>query len=179
MVALVGGYDIHGVIPQHTISGCVIKNNQVSGGFGGGNGNSLDHIDDRYDLDALMTWEIRNLGMGEAAARRQTQAQIQQAKYESIRTLDRVASEIAEAHSQVTHRAHRIIITRQAIQSAEDSYNRNLSRIREGQGIPLEALQSARALEEAQRAYLAAVVDHNEAQFRLQWSLGWPVFAPE
>jgi outer membrane protein TolC len=39
-------------------------------------------------------------------------------------------------------------------------------------------LQSIRALEEAQRAYLDAVADYNEAQFRLQWSLGWPVSAP-
>lgn len=34
-------------------------------GFGGGLGNNLDNVDDRYDFDALMTWEVRNLGFGE------------------------------------------------------------------------------------------------------------------
>lgn len=38
-------------------------------GFGGGLGNNLDNVDDRYDFDALMTWEVRNLGFGERAAR--------------------------------------------------------------------------------------------------------------
>ena len=64
-----------------------------------------------------------------------------------------------------------------AIQSAEDSYGRNLSRIRDRQGLPLEVLQSVQALENARRAYLEAVVGHNEAQFRLQWALGWPLDA--
>jgi len=150
-----------------------------TGGFGGGLGNNLDNIDDRYDFDALLTWEIRNLGFGEDAARRESEALIQQARFEKVRMLDQVAREVAEAHAQVLHRAERITITQTAIQSAADSYKRNLSRIRDGQGLPLEVLQSVRALEDARRAYLQAVVEHNEAQFRLQWALGWPVFAPE
>lgn len=149
-----------------------------TGGFGGGQGNNLANVDGRYDFDALLTWEVRNLGFGEGAARRETEARIQQAKFEKVRLLDQVAREVAEAHSQVIHRAERITITQRAIQSAEDSYERNLSRIRDGQGLPLEVLQSVRALEDARRAYLKAVVEYNEAQFRLQWALGWPVFAP-
>jgi len=39
-------------------------------------------------------------------------------------------------------------------------------------------LQSLRALEDSSRAYLKAVTEYNEAQFRLQWALGWPVVAP-
>jgi len=93
--------------------------------------------------------------------------------------MDQVAREISEAHSQVVHRARRIAITRQAIQSAENSHQRNLSRIRDGQGLPLEVLQSVQALEDARQGYLESVVEYNEAQFRLQWALGWPVEAPE
>ncbi|MEM1062608.1 MAG: TolC family protein, partial [Planctomycetota bacterium] len=61
--------------------------------------------------------------------------------------------------------------------AAADSYERNLRRIRDGQGIPLEVLQSLRAYEDAQREYLRAVIDYNEAQFTLGWALGWPVRA--
>jgi outer membrane protein TolC len=150
-----------------------------TGGFGGGLGNNLSNVDGRYDFDAILTWEIRNLGLGEKAARRESVALVQQAKFEKVRVLDQVAREVAEAHAQVTHRSTRIKITEQAIESAENSYQRNVSRIRDGQGLPLEVLQSLRALEDARRAYLNSVVDYNEAQFRLQWALGWHVFAPD
>jgi hypothetical protein len=39
---------------------------------------------------------------------------------------------------------------------------------------PLE-LDMTRALDEAQREYLRTMVDYNEAQFRLQRALGWPI----
>lgn len=149
------------------------------GEFGGGLGNRLGDIDNRYDFDAVITWEIRNLGFGEKSSRRQTEARYQQAKYEKLKVLDQVAKEIAEAHSKAVHRAGRIDLTQRAIESAENSYHRNLSRIRDGQGIPLEVLQSVRALDEAQQAYLNAIVEHNEAQFRLQWALGWTVSATQ
>ncbi|QDU36808.1 Outer membrane efflux protein [Maioricimonas rarisocia] len=149
-----------------------------TGGFGGGLGNNLDNVDERYDFDALMTWEVRNLGFGERAARRAAASRIQQAKYEKVRVMDQVVREVSEAHAQVLHRAERIEVTRAAIESARNSYERNLSRIRDGQGLPLEVLQSVQALETARRAYLSAVMDYNEAQFRLQWALGWPVVAP-
>jgi len=149
-----------------------------TGGFGGGLGNDLDNVDGRYDFDALMTWEVRNLGFGERAARREAASRIQQAKFEKIRVMDQVAREVSESHAQVQRRAERITVTQRAIESAQNSYQRNLSRIRDGQGLPLEVLQSVQALEDARRAYLSAVMDYNEAQFRLQWALGWPVSAP-
>ena len=149
-----------------------------STGFGGGLGNTLNNVDERYDFDALVGWEIRNLGFGEHAARRDTSAQIQQAKFEKIRTMDQVAREVSEAYSRVRFRSQQVTVAQQAIQQAMDSYDRNVSRIRDGQGLPLESLQSLRALEEAQRAYVSAVVGYNQAQFELQWALGWPVTAP-
>lgn len=149
-----------------------------AGGFGGGTGNDLDDFSGRYDFDALMMWEVRNLGLGEKAARRETQARVEQAKFQKIRLLDQVAAEVNEAHSQVTHRRNRIAITKEAIVSAQNSYERNVRRIRDGQGLPLEALQSLRALEDSSRAYLKAVTEYNQAQFQLQWALGWPVVAP-
>ncbi|MEP3482193.1 MAG: TolC family protein [Fuerstiella sp.] len=149
-----------------------------TGASGGGLGNNLSNVDSRFDIDAMVSWEVRNLGFGERAARKQTEAQVQQAKFQKIRLLDQVAREVSESYSQVTHRSQRLSITQAAIQSAQNSYDRNVSRIRDGQGLPLEVLQSAQALEGAQRAYLQSVVAYNEAQFRLQWSLGWPVFAP-
>lgn len=149
-----------------------------SDGFGGGLGNDASNFGSRYDVDAMMLWQVRNLGFGERAARREMMSRVEQTKYEKVRLLDQVSAEISEAHAQVIHRRRRIDITREAILSAQNSYDRNLNRIRDGQGLPIEALQSLRALEESRRAYLNAVVDYNRAQFQLQWALGWQVVAP-
>jgi outer membrane protein TolC len=89
--------------------------------------------------------------------------------------MDRVAREVIEAHAQVMARGRQIAVAESAILAAGDSYRRNTERIREGQGLPLEALQSIQALDAAQREYLRAVIEYNEAQFRLQRALGWPI----
>lgn len=149
-----------------------------SGGFGGGLGNELENVDGRYDLDAAMTWRVRNLGFGEQAERRRAASQVQRAKYEKLRLMDEVVRQVDQSHRQVRRRGERIEIAQRAIGFAQDSFDRNLSRIRDGQGLPIEALQSVRALEESRRLYLAAVADHNEAQFQLQWALGWAITAP-
>lgn len=148
-----------------------------TGGFGGGLGNDINNVRGRYDVDALMTWEVRNFGLGEKAARRERSAQIQQAKFDRIRVMDQVAREISEGYSQVHFRRLQIKATERAIKFAQNSYQRNLKRIQHAEGLPLEVLQSLQALESARRAYLQAVVDHNQAQFRLQWAQGWPVEA--
>lgn len=150
-----------------------------NGGFGGGLGNTLNQVDGRYDFDALVAWEIRNLGFGERAARRATSAQVQQAKFEKIRRMDQVACEISEAYSQANFRSKQVSVAQRAIEQAMNSYDRNLRRIRDGQGLPLESLQSLEALREAQQVYLRSVVEYNQAQFRLQWAMGWPVTAPQ
>ncbi|MFG0266018.1 MAG: TolC family protein [Rhodopirellula sp. JB055] len=146
-----------------------------TGGFGGGLGNDLSDVDGRYDFDAVVTWELRNFGLGERAARNRTSARVQQAKYEKIRVMDQIAAEISESASQVEFRRQQMDLTQQAIATAEQSYEANLERIQDGEGLPVEVLQAVQALESARRAYLQAVTSYNQAQFRLQWALGWPV----
>ncbi len=150
-----------------------------TGGFGGGLGSELDDVETRYDFDAVMAWQVRNLGFGEQAARSEQSARVQQAKFERIRVMDRIAREIAEGHAGVLYRRQQIETTREAIRAAEQSHQRNLKRIRDGEGLPLEVLQSVQALETAHRAHLQAIVDYNRAQFHLQWAQGWPVQPPQ
>lgn len=144
-------------------------------GFGGGLGNHLDRVDGRYDLDAALSWQVRNLGLGENAARQRASARIQQAKFEKLRVMDQVAQEITEAAARVKFAAQRIKMTQEAIESSQQSYELNLARIQDGEGLPIEVLQSIQAMESASRAYLSAVSDHNRAQLQLQWALGFPV----
>ncbi len=92
--------------------------------------------------------------------------------------MDQVARDVSEAYSQTQFRREQIAITEKAIKFAEESYDRNLARIRDGQGLPIEVLQSVQALQSARQAYLTAVADYNRAQYRLQWSLGFLVTSP-
>jgi outer membrane protein TolC len=147
------------------------------GEFGAARGTGDPRPGDRFDLDAIAWWEVRNFGFGEAAARDNANAQIQQAKMREVETMDLVAREIVEAHTQVAARRRLIAVAEEGIKSAQQSYDRNLERIRNAQGLPIEVLQSIQALDAARREYLRAVTDYNQAQFRLQRALGWPVAA--
>jgi outer membrane protein TolC len=145
------------------------------GAFAAGTGSDVTRGADRLDLDAAAWWEVRNLGFGERAARDNARAQIQQARMREVETLDLVAREIVEAHAQVLARKQQIAVAQEGITSAQQSYDRNLNRIRNAQGLPIEVLQSIQALDAARREYLRTLVDYNTAQFRLQRALGWPV----
>jgi len=145
------------------------------GGFGGAPGARIDNFRDRFDLDAVAYWELRNFGFGEAAAREEARSRYQQARLREIQIMDRVAREIVEAGSQVQARHRQIAVAQSGIEAATDSYQRNVERIRAGEGLPIEVLQAIHALDEARREYLRTLVDYNEAQFRLFRALGWPI----
>jgi outer membrane protein TolC len=145
------------------------------GGFGAGTGGQITNGGPRLDFDGVAWWEVRNLGFGERAARDNARAQIQQARMREVETLDLVAREVVEAHIQVVARQRQITISEQGITAAQQSYERNLERIRNTQGLPIEVLQSIQALDAARREYLRTIVDYNTAQFRLHRALGWPV----
>ena len=89
--------------------------------------------------------------------------------------MDRVAREVVEAHWQVQSRKGQIEVAESGVKWATNFYQRNLARIRAGHGLPIEVLQSLPALDEARREYLRTLADYNEAQFRLQRALGWPI----
>ena len=144
-------------------------------GFGGGNGDTVADFNDRTDFDAIAVWQVRNLGFGEQAARDSASARLQQARFREVQVMDQVAREVTEAQARVQARRNRITVAQSGIQSARGSYDRNFSRIREGQGLPIEVLQAIQSLDATQRELVDATVDYNVAQFQLQRALGWPV----
>jgi outer membrane protein TolC len=118
------------------------------------------------------------LGYGQAAARNTAQSRLRQAQIQELATLDLVAREVTEAHAQVQIREQQLQTAQDLLKFATDSYDLNLARIRQGQGLPIEVLQSTQALLQARREYLRTIIDYNSAQFTLQRALGWPVGAP-
>ncbi len=143
--------------------------------FGGGFGSNIDNQRRRFDFDATVYWELRNFGFGERAKRDETRSRYDQVEAQQVGMMDRVAREVVEAHEQVKSRKEQIDISKLGIKSATNAYQRDLERIREGEGLPIEVLQSIQALDQARREYLRSVTDYNAAQFRLQRALGWPI----
>lgn len=145
------------------------------GGNGGSPTSTITDFNDRVDFDAAVYWEIRNLGFGEQYARQNSRSQLEQVRWRQVQVMDQVASEVAEAHAQVEARQSQIKLAEGGITAAQGSYRRNAERIRDGQGLPIETLQSIQALDQARRQYVRAVADYNRAQFQLQRALGWPI----
>ena len=145
------------------------------GGMGGGFNNEIVNSGERFDFDAVAYWEVRNLGFGEKAARDQARSRVDQARFRQLEAMDTIAREIVQFHAQAEAATAQIDVARGAVTSAREAYARDLSGIREAQGLPIETLQSLLALDAAQREYLRATIEHNRAQFQLQRALGWPV----
>jgi outer membrane protein TolC len=143
--------------------------------FGGGEGSQIANTAGRFDLDAITYWQVRGLGVGEYAARREARAQYDQNRMRQIRVMNQVSREIVEAHAQMLARHRQIGIAERAVERATHSFERNWLRVRDLEGLPIETLQSIQALDQARREYLRALVAYNEAQFRLQRALGWPI----
>ncbi len=142
------------------------------GGFGGGTNSSLVNTSDRTDFDAMLFWELRNLGLGDKALTQERRSQLEQAKLAEVAMMDRVASEVTQAHAQVTSRRKQIELARAAVKRAENSFQLNRTRIFEKQGLPIEVLQAIQSLATTRREYLSAVIEYNQAQFRLHTALG-------
>ena len=145
------------------------------GGFGGGQGSTVADYRGRFDFDATAYWQLRNFGFGDAVARDGARSRLEQAKLVQVRVMDQVAREIVEAHAQTKSLCGQVVVAESGIRVAGDSYQRNLARIRGGQGLPLEVLQSIQALDQSRREYLRAVGDYDEWQFRLYRALGCPI----
>jgi outer membrane protein TolC len=145
------------------------------GGLGGGLGSDLTNYGDRFDFDAVAYWEVRQLGLGEKAARREANSRIHQAKITQIQTMDQIAREVSEAFSQVKSRKKQIALAEQAVVLAESSFEKNWERIQNAKGLPIEVLQSIDAWNTARQEYISTVANYNVAQFRLQRAIGWPV----
>jgi outer membrane protein TolC len=144
-------------------------------GFGGGPESTLPGLSGRFDFDATAYWQLRNFGLGDAAARESARSRLEQARLIQVRIMDQVSREIVEAQAQSASLRGQIGVAEAGIRVAGDSYRRNLERIRGGQGLPLEVLQSIQAFDQSHREYLRAVGDYDEWQFRLYRAIGCPI----
>jgi outer membrane protein TolC len=148
-----------------------------AGSFGGGPSSDYLNEGSRSDVDLIAVWELQNAGFGTTARRRLRDSQHWQAEITSQLVRDHVAAQIASAAADVNGFREQIDIAAGALAPAEQSYQLNDERIREGEGLPIEVIQSIRALAAARAAHAKAVLDHNRAQYRLHRAIGQPADA--
>jgi outer membrane protein TolC len=153
-----------------------------SGTFGGGSNliaqtgaqPRFGSFDGREDFDVVMYWSLRNFGVGNLAMVRFSQSQLRQGELREIETLDRVRAEVATSQARVLARFGQIELFEKAIKSSESAFRQDFTRIKNGEGLPIELSRSAELLGRSRYAYLDTIVDYNRAQFELYVALGQP-----
>lgn len=152
-----------------------------SGGFGGGSnlardagGSRFSNLDSRADFDVAVFWTFRNLGVGNVALARAADSRVKQMRFRELETLNAVRAEVAEAKARTDARFLQIDAGEKAVKASGDAFSEDLARIKGGQGLPLELVDSMRLLGRSRYDYLDAIVDYNRAQFQLWVALGRP-----
>ncbi len=152
-----------------------------AGGFGGGRNSFFGDFDGRSDFDAAVVWEVRNLGLGDHALRRQRDAELRQAEWRDLAEMDRVVADVAVFLAQARSRGQQLKSAELAVQSASRSYELSFKLFKDA-GLeairPIEVLQAIQTHARTRQDYLSAVIEHNRAQFQLHWALGYPVQEP-
>jgi outer membrane protein TolC len=144
------------------------------GGFNGVQGPRFGNFDERQDFDAVLYWTLQNLGVGNLALIRVAQSHLRNSDLQLLIVLDQVRTEVARAYARTHARFAQIGNDEKAVVSGAKAYDLDLGRIRGGQGLPIELIDSLRLLADARYEYLDAISAYNRAQFELYVALGQP-----
>ena len=120
----------------------------------------------------LAVWNVQNLGLGNRALVRRAGALVGVAVAEYDRAVNLVRREVAEALAAAQAAALQIGQARSAVSIAEEGFRLESERIRQGQGRPIEVLDSFNQLLDARQELVRAVVAFDVAQFRLFVAVG-------
>ena len=148
------------------------------GGFGGGKNDFFGAFNTRGDVGVNLFWTVQNMGATDHAIVRARQSEQRVANLELFKLQDRVASEVVAAHKASHAATRQLAFATSALPEAKSSVELNLKRIKQGAGLPLEALQPIQALAVARREYLDSAIAFNRAQFRLFRAIGQPPLLP-
>ena len=146
-----------------------------AGVFGGGIGGDVRRMDGRSDFDATLIWEVRNLGWGERAARRESASRYRQTVLSAHQVQDQIAADVQNAWHRVRAGRQRMEIARKTVEEASGVLQQNLQRIRGLEGLPLEAIQALNAVSSSRLTLLQTIVNYNKAQAFLLRAVGQPV----
>jgi outer membrane protein TolC len=147
-----------------------------AGAFGGNNltETSFGHTSSRVDFDVSAFWSLENLGFGNRALMSRRRAAVIESQAERLRVANLIRDEVAEAHAQVTARRSQFDVARRQLTSADEGHRLDLLRAKNLQGLPIEVLHSWNLLATARQDFIRALIEYNQAQFRLFVAMGQP-----
>jgi outer membrane protein TolC len=128
----------------------------------------------RTDVDVLAVWQLQNFGFGNLARIKGRRAELMEAQAARVLVYNTVAKEVTQAYSESASRLREVEVARRNVIVSSDGFQRDLDRIRGGQGLPIEVLNNARLLALARQALLKAIIDFDRSQFELFVALGQP-----
>ncbi|MFQ3592878.1 MAG: TolC family protein [Gemmataceae bacterium] len=167
------------------------------GGFGGGpeivgrtrtganlfsNSGVIKDFGPRTDIDLGLQWRLEGLGLGNLYQVRDRRLQLQEVQLRNLFIQDAVISQVVSAVEQIRRSRERIeLITAglfdeqgRPVGTVYRSLRLNFVRIKGGQGLPLEVLDSTRRLTDVLGVYADALSDYDRARMRLLVALGLP-----
>src|SRR5262249_7573061 len=115
----------------------------------------------RNDLDVGLVWRLSGLGLGNVAEQRDARLRVEQGHLRRMCLQDLVVAQVVQALETVQRAQQRVAITRAALFDEQGrptgavyrSLRLNFVRIRGGQGLPLEVLDSVRRVGDLLESY--------------------------
>lgn len=151
------------------------------GAFGGGSNlvaatgsPRFGNFGDRTDVDLILYWSIRNLGLANRALINSATARLAATDWERTKRLNDIRAEVADAYARTQSRAAQLDIRVRAVSSSERGFREDLNRASAGEGRPIEVLDSLRLRARAQLEYLDTIAAYNQAQYELYVAIGQP-----
>lgn len=142
------------------------------GSFGGGKGSEINDQAGRTDLDVQALWQLESLGLGVVAKRNRAASRLSQRRTELSDLRDEITAEVISQQENVLNYRLQIDSANESLAMAEESYNRNLLRVRADEGLPIELLQAIQARASCLEDRTTAVAGYNRSQLRLLYATG-------
>jgi outer membrane protein TolC len=146
-----------------------------AGVFGGGGSQATTDFSPffgRSDFDVIAVWNLQNLWVGNRARTAQADAVVGQAIAELRVMNNQVRREVSEALAAARAAAKQMEAARRSLRPAEEGFRQEIDRVHQGQGRPIELLDSFRQYLEARQEMIRTTVAYDIAQFRLYVAVG-------
>jgi outer membrane protein TolC len=146
-----------------------------AGVFGGGGSKAVTDFSPysgRSDFDVIAVWNFQNLSFGNRARTDRADAVVGQSVADLVLMTNQVRREVSDALAATRAAARQMESARKALEPAEQGFKLETERVRQGEGRPIELLDSFRQLLESRQEMIRAMVAFNVAQFRLFVAVG-------
>jgi outer membrane protein TolC len=141
--------------------------NYSYGEFEGDGRGFASESDDRTDYSVAIFWELDGLGFSNRAYSVKQASVYRQARAAEAQARADVSSEVKQALDAIVHSERQFKVLTRAVERARRAYELTRDRVFENHGEPLDALQSMRMLEDAEKMMVRATARYNLAQLRL------------